>query len=235
MLIFIEKYFSRAILKRMKLFFFTPFIFLILAELVHPVRPNFQISKQLTELNFPPEVLSLGSFGQKRLLASLMWIETLLESDLEHYKKKDYNSWMFLRFKSIAKLHPYFYENYLVGGLYLSVIKDDDLGAMEIYEKGLEVYPQDDRLLYYAGMHTLLELEDKKKALSFLLPLMERPKTPFQTKTLITKLLSENNQYDLGLLYLKDLLKMLPEGEWRNIILKRIKKIQELKEKYPDA
>ncbi len=77
------------------------------------------------------------------MLSSWLWVKTLLESDIEPYRKRDLNSWMFLRFYSIITLDPKFYEAYLFGGKYLSIIKDDVTGAELIFKKGLEQYPDD--------------------------------------------------------------------------------------------
>ena len=86
------------------------------------------------------------SMGQKRVLADLIWIATLLESDVEHYKSDDLNSWMYLRFKTLFELDPSFLTGYRFAGKYLSIVKDDLEGAKEIFEQGLANYPQDYQL-----------------------------------------------------------------------------------------
>lgn len=125
-------------------------------------KPKITISKQEEALNFNENFLHLLSFGQERLLSSLFWVHTLLESDIKHYKKKDLNSWMYLRFKTISVLDPYFYENYHFGGKYLSIVKDDLLGARDIYERGLEFYPNDFWLRFNNGFNYYFEMEEKE-------------------------------------------------------------------------
>ena len=88
-----------------------------------------------------------------------------MESDYNHYKKKDLNSWMYLRFRTIAHIDPEFYENYLFGGQYLSVIKDDLLGAREIYKLGLMKFEDDFWLNFHGAFHYYFEMNDIDNAL----------------------------------------------------------------------
>lgn len=131
-------------------------------------KPKIMITKQESSLNFDNDFLIFFSLGQKRLISSLLWVKTLMDSDLEHHKQKDLNSWMFLRFKTISLLDPMFYENYLFGGQYLSVVKDDLKGAAIIYGKGIKNFPDDFWLLFYSGIHYLAEMKDIKSAKKYL-------------------------------------------------------------------
>jgi tetratricopeptide (TPR) repeat protein len=126
--------------------------------------PLISINKQSSSVNINTQLTQYFHFGHKRLISSLLWIATILESDHEHYNKKDLNSWMFLRFKSISELEPRFYENYSFGGKYLSIIKNDTVGASLIYDKGLEQYPNDFDLLGDAGFHFYFEVGDFDKS-----------------------------------------------------------------------
>jgi tetratricopeptide (TPR) repeat protein len=127
-------------------------------------KPMIFISKQQNSLNFQNKFWDFFNLGQKRFASSLVWIATILESDHDHYKGHDLNSWMFLRFNTISYLDPNFYENYSFGGVYLSIIKDDLSGASIIYDKGLIRYPHDFQLLNDAGFHYYFELGDFSKA-----------------------------------------------------------------------
>ena len=74
--------------------------FLLIAGLIHNSiqKPEIVFNKQSSALNINQDFLKILSSGQNRLLADYLWIVTLLESDHDHYKKKDLNSWMYLRF-----------------------------------------------------------------------------------------------------------------------------------------
>lgn len=140
-------------------------------------KPTLFITKQQSSFNLDNKFWSAFHLGQKRLISSLYWVATILESDHDHYKGKDLNSWMFLRFNTISILEPKFYETYAFGGPYLSIVKDDLSGASIIYDKGLEQYPDDYKLLRDAGFHYYFETEDLKKARIIYNKLSLHPKT----------------------------------------------------------
>ena len=139
-------------------------------------KPVLSISKEESAYNFGPLSLKIASAGNERLLASILWIQTLLESDEEHFKKDDGNSWMFYRFNSISYLTPNFYENYLFGGKYLSIIKDDIYGAETIYEKGLRIYPEDYELIKDAAFNYYFEIKDYDKAITLYKKILNHPR-----------------------------------------------------------
>lgn len=127
-------------------------------------KPIVFITKQESTFNVDSNFLLYFNLGQKRLISSLLWIATILESDHDHYKNKDLNSWMFLRFKNISIIEPEFKLTYSFGGPYLSIIKDDLEGASYIYDRGLSMFPMDQNLLYNAGFHYYFEVGDFDKA-----------------------------------------------------------------------
>lgn len=171
-------------------FYILGFSLLILAGILNSYisKPIIELSKQETALNFNKNLLIYGSAGNKRLLTDLLWVQTLIESDLEHYKKRDLNSWLFLRFNTIATLDPRFYENYLFGGQFLAIVKDDLEGAEYIYDKGLKEFPDDYRLTYNAGFLNYFEMGNFEKGLKLLEKVMNHPSSPFFIKSIIHKL-----------------------------------------------
>lgn len=180
-------------------------VLFIAAGIIHQKhkKPIVQLSKQDSALNIDKDILVFMSAGNKRMLADLLWIQTLLESDLEKYSGRDLNSWMYVRFLSIAFLDKYFYENYLYGGLYLSIIKDDLEGAADIFEKGLLLYPDDYKLNYHAGFNYYFEMGELEKGFEKLEKIKNSPELAPGVKFIIEKLRFETTQnYDLTLEYL---------------------------------
>lgn len=169
-------------------------LFLLLSNRINTfnTKPKIVISKQESALNLNPEIVDFFSMGYRRFITSIVWISTILESDHEHYKKKDNNSWMFLRFNFISQLDEKFYENYAFGGPYLSIIKDDDVGAKIIYDKGLKIYPNDYDLILNAGFHYYFELNDLDKSVVLYSKLREFPQTPPHILSLTGRLISES-------------------------------------------
>jgi hypothetical protein len=150
--------------------------------------PRLELSKQDTAINVDKNLLTFFSAGNKRLITDLLWVQTLLESDLEHYSGRDLNSWMFLRFNTIAQLDPYFYPNYIWGGQYLSIVKDDLLGAAKLMEEGLKYFPDDYRLNYNLGFTYYFELGDFKKGVVYLEKIQNHPRAPKYIPSLVRKL-----------------------------------------------
>ena len=188
------------------------FVFFILSGIVAPdKRPLFKISKQESASTFNASFLHFFDLGIKRIYTDILWIQTLLEADLEHYKDSDDNSWMFHRFHTISLLDPKFIENYWYGGQYLSVVKDDDIGAKILFERGLQIYPDDFYLLYYTGSHYLLELHDKKKALENYEKIFNHPKTPSYIRGLISRLKSEMGYLEESFLLMNQLYETAPK------------------------
>lgn len=150
--------------------------------------PELDISKQESSLNVSSDFLSYANLGNSRLLSAFLWISTLLEADTEHYKKSDFKNWMYLRFRTISKLDPLFYENYLWGGMLLSIVKDDPESASEIFEEGLQIFPQDFRLNYMAGFNDYFERGDYASGLEKFQRIQDHPQAPSGLKFIVGKL-----------------------------------------------
>jgi hypothetical protein len=164
------------------------------------LKPRIVISKQVSAINFNNDLLILFSSGQKRMLSDLFWIITLLESDIEHYKSNDLNSWLYLRFKTILFLDPNFLSAYRFAGNYLSIIKDDLNGAKEIFDLGLKRFPNDYELLLNAAFLYAFELNDYKVGSALYKKLSTFPQAPDYTKSLANKLDHETHN-DLELTF----------------------------------
>lgn len=165
-------------------------LFLLLSGLVNQSlkKPNVVISKQDSAINVNKNLLIFLSAGNKRLFSDLLWIQTLIESDLEHYSNNDLNNWLYLRFSAIQALDPYFYENYLYGGQFLAIIKDDLEAANDLYSKGTTVYPDDYDLNFQAGFINYFEIGDYSKALKYFSKIENNPKSPTFLYSIINKL-----------------------------------------------
>ena len=139
------------------------------------VKPKIIINKQDSSLNINHEFLKVISLGQTRLVSSVLWITTLMNSDIKHYKKNDLRSWLYLRFKTIAHLDPRFYQVFLWGGQYLSVIKDDTLGAEELYKLSEKYFKNDFWINYYRAFNAYFELGDIVSAIRYYDRIIDSP------------------------------------------------------------
>ncbi|MBF0311798.1 MAG: hypothetical protein HQK52_00185 [Oligoflexia bacterium] len=151
------------------------------------ILPTLNISMQESAVNIDKQILKHLHFGQKRLITSFLWIKTLIESDLEHYTNNDLNSWLYLRFDTITDLDPLFLVAYQFGGIYLSIVKDDNMGAKFFFEKGLSYYPEDFKLLFYSGTHYAFELDDLDRAIKNLEKIQYHPMAPAVLPSLVAR------------------------------------------------
>jgi tetratricopeptide (TPR) repeat protein len=179
-------------------------VFFILAFFIpllhhYTPRPVLDIPKQQSAFNVRKEVLLFSHLGQKRVLSDALWLQTIIESDLEHYQKKDLSSWMYLRFDTILSLDPLFLTAYRFGAQYLSVVKDDEEGASQLFERGLAYYPNDFQLNYFGGIHHYFELNDSQKAIEYLEKITDHPDSPPYLSSLIARM--KANQGELKLAY----------------------------------
>ena len=121
---------------------------------------------------------------------------------------------------NISDLEPNFYENYLYGGLLLSISKDDPLGASVLYDRGLELFPDDYSLHFNAGFNAYNELDDYKKGLKHFLKIENHPKLPMGLRFVIQKLKFETTKnYDLVISFLENTLETSKDEK----LLKKIK------------
>lgn len=198
-------------------------ILFLLAGLIHQqfTKPPLELKKQDTAVNINKDLLIFMSAGNKRLLADLFWVHTLLESDLEHYAKQDLKDWMYLRFKTISILDPLFYENYAWGGQYLTVAKDDIMGGNDLMESGLKYYPDDYKLHFLLGFSYYYELGDYDKGIYYYEKIMDHPRSPHYLRTIVNKMKVEKGfDYEVALTMIRDQIEDAKDEELKDKLKK---------------
>tara|TARA_R110000868_G_scaffold97619_10_gene268633 strand:- start:7748 stop:8335 length:588 start_codon:yes stop_codon:yes gene_type:complete len=111
---------------------------------------------------------------------------------------------MYFRFLTISNLEPRFYLNYLYGGQYLSIAKDDVYGADTIYKKGLNSYPKDFWLSYHGGFNAAFEIGDYSLALEYYNNIYDHPDVQEKYPSLlsiINKLRLDSGELNLQQVY----------------------------------
>lgn len=200
-----------------------PIIFLALAFSIqkNQTLPLIKIDKQTSALNVDLDFLKLATSAYTLLTTDLLWITTLMESDLEHYKDKDLNSWLFLRFKNITELDPHFLKAYQFGGKYLNIIKDDLEGSSYIFERGLEVFPDDYELISNAAFLYAFEYERTERAIELYSKAVTYPEAPNFFHSILAKLrYSKSLNAKDAFLYLKNVYEQTEEGAFRDKLKK---------------
>ena len=146
---------------------------------------NIKMAKQSTYI-IPPKEMVHFSFGFEEALASLMWVRLLQDIDIceQNQKPVSYSpgtsieeildaeivesrcneGWVYHMLDRITDFSPKFLYAYVHGGLLLSIVVDDREGARQIFEKGLEVFPDHYNLNYHAAYHYLAEVRNPRRA-----------------------------------------------------------------------
>lgn len=143
---------------------------------------------QETSVTFNAQMLRVLGLGLHGSIADLLWIQTLIQGDLEHYRGNDLTSWMYVRFRAISILDPRFYENYVFGGQYLMIIKDDLAGAEALMTKGLEYYPDSVELNWHLGFLWIYEKNEPAKGYRYFEKISQNPKRPPMFDSVFTRL-----------------------------------------------
>lgn len=186
---------------------------LFLFSALYPItqKPKLSLTQQDSSLNFNNKIMKVFSLGQMRLISGLLWSETLLNSDIQRYVEEDLKNWMFLRLKSITTLDPHFYEAYLYGSIYLSIIKDDERGATYLYDKGLQFFPDDYYLNINASFHFFYEVGDVKKSIALLEKVVHDPRAPAHLISLLARMKSQSGDLKGSYDFIYELYKSAPE------------------------
>jgi LuxR family transcriptional regulator, glucitol operon activator len=138
----------------------------------HPVNPDYvkkitRKSRELTSgIHDIKKVNSYNEFSVNALacetpnqrIAAKLLSEALCFSRANNYESA------FRKVKEAKSVDPNYYEVYRVGA-FLKALSGDTLSAEEDYMLGLEIAPNNPRLLYYYAQFLLFYLEDTKKAL----------------------------------------------------------------------
>jgi hypothetical protein len=187
--------------------------------------PTLSIDRQEAALNLNQNFLQYISIGFKNFLADMIWVKTLLDSDIDHYKNKDLNSWMYLRFKTIAHLDPLFRFNYIYGSMYLSIIKDDKIGTIELLKTALKHYPDDSFINQFCLFHTTQEYLELELAQQCQEKIINDPKVESHIKMLLVNRLKGTDNKEFAIEFMRRTAQITQDEKIRKRIERKIQEI----------
>ena len=138
------------------------FFFVLQAQFL---KPKIQ---SRTDYIAPPIELKYLNAGFSTQAADSFWIRAV--QDMDHCdqpineRECTGKSWLFNVIDLTVELDQKFKEAYYYGALALTILISDYAGASVIFDKGVEVFNKEWRLLYVAGYHALFEEKNKLKA-----------------------------------------------------------------------
>lgn len=126
-----------------------------------------------------------------------------LQEALSYSRGHDFDNAL-IKVKEAKNIDPNYFEVYRVGA-FIKATQGDLLSADEDYQLGLEVAPENPRLLYYYSQFLLFSLEDVDGALNFARRVYEqKPNHPY-TAFLIARCLNSSQDYGKAIQVVKTL------------------------------
>lgn len=208
----------------------------------------------------PPENMKYFTLGYNDLLVSSLWIRLLQDFEFceggkftsEDFvmpdqaqgdsvdrvlKRKIKDSkcnlgWVYLMLNSMTEIQPNFKIAYTTGAVLLSVLVDDREGARRIYEKGLNVYPNDWELNFAAGYHYLWEIQDAAKAAVYFDRAAKLGSPPW-VASLAASLYTKAGQATIAKVVLEDALRRSPNSEGAVRIKARLQEVEKILQEKP--
>lgn len=194
---------------------------------LHLVNYQFENPHSNDHLTLDYDFLKLVHLGNPKIFSSYLWMLSLLQSDLVHTEHTK-RSWLYYRIKTIAELDPYFRENYINGGLYLSIVNDDLIGADDIFTHGLHFFQNDTYLLWYKGFNLCFEMGECSKALETFeqLDKVRKPNQYVLTPRIISKIQAQEGLLELSFQTLLQLYKSTSDENVKSQIFKSLYSIK---------
>lgn len=174
------------------------------------------------ELNMIPPIPSIERwvFGYDDIAADTLWLRVIQDlhvcenakDGIAHREGETHTGWLcergwvFKMIDAITTLAPNWKLPYTVGATMLSIVVDDRVGATEIFEKGLKIFPDDYNLLYRASYHYTWEEKNPKRAAELLVHAAKHGGPPWFI-SLAGKLYSEAGQAEIAKVVLEESLK----------------------------
>lgn len=119
-----------------------------------------------------------------------MWVQ-LLQQSTNQPIQDEHVSWEFTYLDGITELDPHFERAYSFGATFLSVFKQDSLGAKLILEKWVRRRPHYWRANYLLGFHYFHELKDANLGSLYILRAARMDSAPSWISSLGVRVLSE--------------------------------------------
>lgn len=189
------------------------------------LKPADKINLQVTEASFYGHSLKHYSLGFNNLIADLLWIDLMQRAAYEKVSS-DKVSWEYAQLDALTTLDPHFLKAYSFGAVFLSVFRQDRLGAKLILEKWVEQQPNYWHNQYILGYHLFYEMNDYAAAYPHILKAASLPGAPPWLSSLGVRILSETGALLSSLKLSLDLFATLEDPEVKKRLIVQIRSIR---------
>lgn len=209
------------------LFFQLVIVIFALAAVAWAQRDFDKPSTKSLHVGIDSQIMSHLTLGFNLMMADVFWVRVVQEIDYKDGKNVK-EGWVFHMIDNVTTLDRRFKMAYDAGGTLLSVIIHDVPGAVVIFERARENFPNDWNLAYKAGYHYLYEVKDCQKAAECYERAV-RNGAPKWVAALAGRLYTKSGQYELAKQVIVDTIEQTPEGsKFRDELVKRLKELQEM-------
>jgi hypothetical protein len=172
-----------------------------------------------------PEVARVASFGYSHFLSSLLWVRFLQATPPEKVPEGS-RSWIYYDLHTIASLDPDFVPVFAQGALFLSVITEDKLGALDLLERGVKLHAKDWSVLGALAYHYQFELGEPEKAGPLYVEAAKLPGVPWLISVQAASFLAKRDSVEAGVAFLKRLEADTQDEQIKKRIQEKITKLE---------
>ncbi len=212
----------------MKFYFIALFVSLCCLVYLQAKRPQARLADQIVfDFNeqfasYSSDTLRISTFGYARAASSTLWLRFLQHTPPKKVEK-DQVSWIYLDLLAVSELDPEFYFTYEFGGIFLSVITEDKLGAEKILLKGIERFPDKWRLRAYLAYHYLFEINEPEKAGEQFYQAAKLPGAPALMAIRASSFLDKSGMTKEGISLLKEMYESSEDPKVKEKLLAKLK------------
>lgn len=188
----------------------------------HPAR--YHPSIEPVEAKYHAKSFKKYAAGFDNFWAALLWVQLLQQSSHQPIHEGRV-SWEFTHVDTITELEPNFDLAYRFGATFLSVFKQDRLGAKLILEKWVARQPYFWRPNYLLGFHYFSELNDPERGAEYILKAARLEGAPSWISSLGVRVLSETGALAQALKLSLDLFPGIKDPEGRDRLRRRIRSL----------
>lgn len=188
-----------------------------------------------TALLPPPRGIEHFSLGYNENLSDSLWLRVI--QDIDHCDAGEVKrgeqckgtplGWVFRMLEAITNLTPTFRMPYNHGATILSVVVNDKEGARQIFDRGIEQFPNDWSLQFRAAYHYLYEIGDDRKAAE-LLTMAGKNGAPQWVYGLAARLYTKEGQAELAKTVLQSVLEEDPDSKYAEKLRGRLAQLEEI-------
>lgn len=172
-----------------------------------------------------PEAVKVGAMGFDMVVADLFWTRAvLLFVDFLGDESGDGAVWTRTVLKTVGELDPRWRTPFFYGGSMLRLL-DDIEGSDQIFQDGMNAFPEDAYFPFSLAMNAYLHHEDLDKAVEYLQKAASLPNAPRWYRNAAAEFISRRGQRKAALKYLQEQMDNANSAQERALVESKYKSL----------